>query len=254
MFVGEAPGENEAKEGAPFVGRSGDILRSLIAEAGVSSYALANTICCRPPFNDYELAVKANAPLACGPHLSLALNATRAWIVIAVGGKAAAEFGWHGSVSAAVGKWRWSAGRLHTTIWHPSYLLRRGGLSSKEGRHNLEVLREANLASQGVGHYTPDAPYTSQTASSIGSDGAVDMVRSALALSGYVPIHSRVLDANVVLYDPERIEPLSSIKLPPGFGEPLYFTINELARLKHPDDVRRVAALKRVLPNVVVVA
>lgn len=36
MFVGEAPGRNEAEIGRPFIGRSGKLLRKLINEAGLS--------------------------------------------------------------------------------------------------------------------------------------------------------------------------------------------------------------------------
>lgn len=36
VFLGEAPGKTEAKTGRPFVGRSGQLLRSLIREAGLS--------------------------------------------------------------------------------------------------------------------------------------------------------------------------------------------------------------------------
>lgn len=35
MFVGEAPGRNEAATGRPFIGRSGKLLRSLITEVGL---------------------------------------------------------------------------------------------------------------------------------------------------------------------------------------------------------------------------
>ncbi|QQG43912.1 MAG: uracil-DNA glycosylase [Candidatus Roizmanbacteria bacterium] len=35
MFIGEAPGKEEAKVGRPFIGRSGKLLRSLIREAGL---------------------------------------------------------------------------------------------------------------------------------------------------------------------------------------------------------------------------
>ncbi|CAN5159551.1 uracil-DNA glycosylase [soil metagenome] len=35
MFVGEAPGKNEAKEGRPFIGRSGKLLRGCIATVGL---------------------------------------------------------------------------------------------------------------------------------------------------------------------------------------------------------------------------
>ena len=36
MFIGEAPGKNEAKEGRPFIGRSGQLLRRLIREVELS--------------------------------------------------------------------------------------------------------------------------------------------------------------------------------------------------------------------------
>lgn len=35
VFLGEAPGKNEAATGRPFIGRAGKVLRSLIAEAGL---------------------------------------------------------------------------------------------------------------------------------------------------------------------------------------------------------------------------
>ena len=35
VFIGEAPGKNEAKTGRPFIGRSGNLLRSLIREVGL---------------------------------------------------------------------------------------------------------------------------------------------------------------------------------------------------------------------------
>src|SRR5512139_1550662 len=36
VFIGEAPGREEAKTGRPFVGRSGKLLRQTIREAGLS--------------------------------------------------------------------------------------------------------------------------------------------------------------------------------------------------------------------------
>jgi DNA polymerase len=35
VFVGEAPGKNEAREGRPFIGRSGKLLRRLIVDSGM---------------------------------------------------------------------------------------------------------------------------------------------------------------------------------------------------------------------------
>jgi len=53
LFVGEAPGAREDEQGEPFVGRSGDVLDSALAERGVSRSAVRITNCvrCRPPEN-----------------------------------------------------------------------------------------------------------------------------------------------------------------------------------------------------------
>lgn len=54
MFVGEAPGQNEDLQGEPFVGRSGKLLDTLVAEElGMdrSQFYIANVVKCRPPNN-----------------------------------------------------------------------------------------------------------------------------------------------------------------------------------------------------------
>ncbi len=53
VFVGEAPGREEDDRGAPFVGRSGDVLDSALRDAGLSrsDVRIANCVRCRPPDN-----------------------------------------------------------------------------------------------------------------------------------------------------------------------------------------------------------
>jgi len=53
MFVGEAPGAEEDRQGLPFVGRSGALLTTLLADVGISrdDVFITNTIKCRPPGN-----------------------------------------------------------------------------------------------------------------------------------------------------------------------------------------------------------
>jgi len=53
MFVGEAPGANEDKQGVPFVGQAGKLLEQLLSEIGLerSDVFIANTLKCRPPQN-----------------------------------------------------------------------------------------------------------------------------------------------------------------------------------------------------------
>lgn len=53
VFVGEAPGQQEDQQGAPFVGRSGDVLDAALRDAGLSraDVRIANAVRCRPPDN-----------------------------------------------------------------------------------------------------------------------------------------------------------------------------------------------------------
>jgi uracil-DNA glycosylase len=47
MFVGEGPGVDEEKEGVPFVGKSGRILRRVISVLGLTDFYITNIVCCR---------------------------------------------------------------------------------------------------------------------------------------------------------------------------------------------------------------
>lgn len=53
MFVGEAPGENEAKSGRPFCGRAGKVLEKLLASVGLErkDVYITNIVKDRPPKN-----------------------------------------------------------------------------------------------------------------------------------------------------------------------------------------------------------
>jgi uracil-DNA glycosylase len=53
MFVGEAPGFHEDKQGKPFVGQAGKLLDKLLAEIGMTrrDVFIANVLKCRPPGN-----------------------------------------------------------------------------------------------------------------------------------------------------------------------------------------------------------
>src|SRR3954447_6460953 len=53
MFVGEAPGFHEDRQGLPFVGQAGKLLDGLLAQIGLrrSDVFVANVLKCRPPGN-----------------------------------------------------------------------------------------------------------------------------------------------------------------------------------------------------------
>jgi uracil-DNA glycosylase len=53
MFIGEAPGAEEDRQGLPFVGRAGALLTELLEEIGLSrdEVWISNVLRCRPPGN-----------------------------------------------------------------------------------------------------------------------------------------------------------------------------------------------------------
>src|SRR2546423_5574946 len=53
MFVGEAPGANEDRQGLPFVGQAGKLLEALLAEIWLrrEDGFIAKVLHCRPPAN-----------------------------------------------------------------------------------------------------------------------------------------------------------------------------------------------------------
>jgi uracil-DNA glycosylase len=63
MFIGEAPGANEDRQGLPFVGQAGRLLDTLLEEIGMTraDVFVANTLKCRPPGNRDPLPQEIDA-------------------------------------------------------------------------------------------------------------------------------------------------------------------------------------------------
>ncbi len=68
MFVGEAPGADEDRQGLPFVGRAGQLLNQLLEEIGLSreEVFIANVLKSRPPGNRDPQPLEIQA---CEPYL-----------------------------------------------------------------------------------------------------------------------------------------------------------------------------------------
>jgi DNA polymerase len=68
MFVGEAPGFHEDKQGAPFVGQAGKVLERLLQTIGLTrpQVYIANVLKCRPPGNRDPVPDEIEA---CEPYL-----------------------------------------------------------------------------------------------------------------------------------------------------------------------------------------
>lgn len=84
MIIGEAPGAQEDKEGRPFVGRSGQLLREELLKVGVDSkdIYITNTVKCRPPDNAKP---KAKDIKACKKYLDAEIAAVKPEYVITMG-------------------------------------------------------------------------------------------------------------------------------------------------------------------------
>ena len=86
VFVGEAPGAAEDREGLPFVGRSGKLLDAAVERIGLrpSEYGVLNLIKCRPPRNRFdELAART-----CRPYLDRQFALLRPSCVVTLGARA----------------------------------------------------------------------------------------------------------------------------------------------------------------------
>jgi len=84
IFVGEAPGADEDREGEPFVGRGGQLLNRWLAELGLrrEDIYIANVLKCRPPGNRDP---KPEEVERCSPFLQAQIRAIEPKVIVALG-------------------------------------------------------------------------------------------------------------------------------------------------------------------------
>ncbi len=89
MFIGEAPGADEDRQGEPFVGRAGQLLTQII-ESGMklkrSEVYIANILKCRPPGNRNP---EPNEIETCSPYLVRQIELIQPKVIVALGSFAA---------------------------------------------------------------------------------------------------------------------------------------------------------------------
>lgn len=132
MFVGEAPGEVEDREGRPFLGPAGQKLDEMIRAMGLhrEETYIANVLKSRPPGNRTPTPDEIDA---CGPFLAEQFLAIRPRVIVTLGGPATQWVcGTQDGISRVRGTWRsWMppAGADCEPIpvmptYHPAYVLR----------------------------------------------------------------------------------------------------------------------------------
>ncbi len=128
MFVGEAPGAEEDREGLPFVGRSGRLLDRMMAAIGLSrqSAYVANIIPWRPPGNRTPTPLESQI---CLPFILRQIELANPEILVCLGAPATqALLGVKEGIMRTRGRWfTYATGtrdiRAIATL-HPAYLLR----------------------------------------------------------------------------------------------------------------------------------
>lgn len=137
VFVGEAPGRDEDRQGEPFVGAAGQRLNRWIAALGMSRDAvyIANVLKCRPPNNRDPHPKEVQT---CSPFLHAQLRAISPKVIVALGRFAG------NLLSGRNAKMYEMRGRVHAfrdpktqqttpvvVTYHPSYVLRREGEAAR---------------------------------------------------------------------------------------------------------------------------
>lgn len=124
MFVGEAPGADEDRQGEPFVGRAGQLLTRIIEACKLrrEDVYIANVLKCRPPDNRTPLPDEV---LNCRGYLERQIAIIRPEFICCLGAVAAQTIL---NSTISIGRLR---GKFHDYLqipvvctYHPSYLLR----------------------------------------------------------------------------------------------------------------------------------
>jgi DNA polymerase len=125
MFVGEAPGADEDRQGEPFVGRAGQLLTKIIQAIDLqrSDVYIANVIKCRPPGNRNPEPVEV---ATCEPFLVRQIDIIHPKVIVALGTFAAHTLlGSDAPISRLRGRVHELAGGTKLVpTFHPAYLLR----------------------------------------------------------------------------------------------------------------------------------
>jgi len=137
MFIGEAPGADEDRQGEPFVGRAGQLLTKIIGAMGFTrdDVYIANVLKCRP---DMPKGAPGNRPptpaemATCLPYLTEQIEIIEPKVLVALGATAVEGLL---NIREPVGRMRGRWHDYHDTplmiTYHPSYLLRNQSNSEK---------------------------------------------------------------------------------------------------------------------------
>ncbi|NLF92919.1 MAG: uracil-DNA glycosylase [Oligosphaeraceae bacterium] len=129
MFIGEGPGEEEDRQGRPFVGRAGQMLSNMIKAMGFERQVqdparavyIANIVKCRPPQNRNPEATEVQA---CLPFLQRQIALLRPQVIVLLGAVPLRCLLGLVGINKYRGSWLDYQGIPVLPTYHPAYLLR----------------------------------------------------------------------------------------------------------------------------------
>lgn len=137
MFVGEAPGEDEDRQGEPFVGKAGQLLTKIIQAMGYTreDVYIGNVLKCRPdmpPGEPGNRKPKLAEMQTCLPYLRQQIEIIQPRALVALGATAMEGLtGTTEAMSRLRGRWHDFQGIPLMATYHPAYLLRNQSMTEK---------------------------------------------------------------------------------------------------------------------------
>lgn len=146
VFVGEGPGEEEDKQGLPFVGAAGQLLTKMIEAMKLSrdKVYICNVVKCRPPGNRNP---ESDEIAACEPFLRAQLRVIKPKVIVALGKFAAQTLLRDDTpITRMRGQWRKYEGVDLMPTFHPAYLLRSPEEKKKAWMDLQDVMRKLGIS------------------------------------------------------------------------------------------------------------
>jgi uracil-DNA glycosylase len=127
MFIGEAPGMNEDKQGLPFIGNAGKFLDDMLAsiEWSRDDVFVTNIVKCRPPGNRDPLPDEIHA---CSAYLDGQIEALNPLLIVTLGRYSMARWFANERISRIHGKHRAFGQRVVVPMYHPAAALHQPSL------------------------------------------------------------------------------------------------------------------------------
>lgn len=146
MFIGEAPGRDEDREGFPFVGRAGKLLTDIIGAMKLSreEVYIANVIKCRPPENRNP---EPDELEACRPWIDQQIERIAPRVIVTLGKFAIQSLiGRPVAISSVRGEWQTYQSIRVMPTYHPAFLLRNPAAKKDVWADMKKVMAELGIA------------------------------------------------------------------------------------------------------------